>query len=141
METNIKISIGKIDIVVHEANKFIAMTWQGSTSSEIYKEACLEVLKILKKYPFHKFLYDQRNMGIISVADTKWSYEEYYPAYMKLVGKHKKSAVVVSSNAFGEFSVKNLVNGIEKTKNTDEDMLVNEYFKEREEAIKWLIKD
>jgi hypothetical protein len=141
MELKDKISIDKIDIIVHKDNKFIEMIWHGATSSETYRESCLKVLDILKQYPFHKFLYDQRLMGVISSSDTKWSYEEYYPAYMRLVGRHKKSAVILSSNAFGEFSVKNLVDGIEKTKNTDEDVLVNKYFKDREEAIKWLIKD
>ena len=136
-----KVSIGKIDIIVHEEDQFIEMTWNSSTTSEIYRTACLKLLEVVKKYPFHKFLYDQRNMGVISQADTKWSYEEYYPAYMQIVGRHKKSAVILSSSVFGEFSVKNLVGGIEKTKNTEEDILVNQYFKEKEPAIEWLIKD
>jgi len=136
-----KISVEKVDIILHKDHNYLEMYWQGSINSETYKKACLTVLDMLRKYPTHKFLYDQRNMGIISVADTKWTYEEYYPVYLEIVGKHKKSAVVLSSSVFGEFSVKNLVNGIAKTKNTDEDVLVNQYFEDREKAIEWLIED
>lgn len=136
-----KIKIDKIDIIVHTDSKYIEMTWNGSTNSDIYKKACLEMLEVVKKHPFYKFLYDQRLMGVISSDNTKWTYEEYYPVYMQTVGRHKKSAVILSSNAFGEFSVKKLVGGIEKTKNTDEDVLVNHFFKDKESAIEWLITD
>lgn len=136
-----KISIGQIDIIVHEESEFIEMLWHSPTDSPTYREACLAILKILEKRPFYKFLYDQRQMTDISVADTKWTYEEYYPIYMQIVQRHKKSAVILSSNIFGEFSVKRIVNGIEKVTKTDENTLNNQYFQTKESAVKWLLSD
>jgi hypothetical protein len=136
-----QITVERVDIIFHKEDNYLEMCWQKHTSSKAYREACMAVLDMLRKYPVHTILYDQRNMGIISVTDTKWTYEYFYSTYMEIVGRHQKSAVVLSSNVFGEFSVKSLVDGIQKNKNTDEDVIVNQYFKDKEEAIKWLIAD
>lgn len=130
-------TFGNIEVTFSAAENILYMTWHGFAKTPDYKEACEKILEVTVPHKAYKFLYDQRKMGVMKNEDVEWTTNSFYPRYYAAVGRHQKSAVVVSESIFGEMAVKKIVNGLDKIET--EDSLQNKFFSDTEEAKKWLL--
>jgi hypothetical protein len=111
----------------------LQLTWIHFTPTQEYHEALEKALDLMHKYKARRWIFDQRNAEVISVADQRWVVDDWTPRVIQAVGLKPKSAVILAKNIFGEMGIRNLVDATH-------DEVITKYFQEMESAKKWLLE-
>jgi hypothetical protein len=121
-------------IGVEPEHALMAVIWTRPILNQDYRDLWDKILPIAEKYHITRWLLDQREMGPMMPADMQWVVEDWYPRSVKKLGKHRRSAIVVSKNIFGELTVKKGINGLKETQD-----LESRFFDDPDAARQWLL--
>ncbi len=113
-----------------EAEKTVRMEWKAFAQSAEFREGLEKGLELLIKKMTGRWLADMRKMGVISVADQKWSNEDWFPRAVK--GGVRFMALVMPTSALSSMGVRNIMNHVGNIP------IETRYFDNVEEALAWL---
>ncbi|MCS6821209.1 MAG: hypothetical protein NZ551_04990 [Microscillaceae bacterium] len=137
MNVNTSFQTKHANIVYQPDKNILYLTWHNFTPSPEYRNILNKALEIMDAYYVKKWIFDQREAGVIAPDDIKWVVNDWTPRVVQKLGKNIYSAVILAKNIFGEVSLKNLVAGTQKQKDT-QGAIETRYFDTVEEAEKWL---
>src|SRR5690349_934297 len=112
-------------IGVEPENELMSVTWTRAILNQDYRDLWDEILQIAKKHRIKRWLLDQREMGAMAPADMKWVVEDWYPRSVKVLGKQRRSAIVLSKNIFGEVTVKKGIGSLNETQDLESQFFDN----------------
>lgn len=113
-----------------EAAKAVRMEWKAFASSEDFRRGLNKGLELLTKKMTGRWLADMRNIGVIGIADQKWSNEDWFPRAVK--GGLRFMALVMPTSTLSTMGVKNIMNHI------GDIPIDTRYFDNTNEALAWL---
>lgn len=113
-----------------EAAKTVIMEWKAFAQSEEFRQGLEKGLELLTKKMTGRWLADMRRMGVISIADQKWSNEDWFPRAVK--GGIRFMALVMPTSVVTGMGVKNIMNQVGNIP------IETRYFDNTDEALAWL---
>jgi phosphatidate phosphatase PAH1 len=117
--------------VTYDSDKrFMLLIWNGSPSTEEYKQPFLTMLSYGKKFPVDSMLSDISKQGIINPDNRKWFEKEMMP--QAVTAGLKRAAIVTSGNAFKLYYINLILSAVNKFP------ITTKLFNKRDEAITWL---
>ncbi len=121
-------------IGVESEHALMSVIWTRPVLNQDYRDLWNLILPMAEKYRITRWLLDQREMGPMMPADMQWVVDDWYPRSVKKLGKHRRSAIVVSKNIFGELTVKKGISGLKETQD-----LESRFFDDPDSARQWLL--
>jgi hypothetical protein len=138
MAINTSFQTKHASIVYHADKHILQLTWYNFTPSPEYRNILNKALEIMDACYAKKWIFDQRDAGVIAPDDIKWVVEDWTPRVVQALGKNIYSAVILAKNIFGEVSLKNLVSNTQKQKDT-QGAIETRYFDSILAAEQWLM--
>jgi hypothetical protein len=119
-------------LTVHweEDAKTVRMEWKAYAKSEELRKGLNKGLELLTKRMTGRWLGDLRNIGVIGLADQKWSNEDWFPRAVK--GGMRFMALVMPTSAISSMGVRNILNQL------GDITIETRYFDNTDEALAWL---
>lgn len=115
-------------------DKYLEITWKGSTKTDEYKESCEKILSSALEFNIRRWLLNQTDM-LVHPSDLKWAQDNWLPRVIKEI-PDRKVAIVLSKNLFGEYQTKMGAEAIKRQSKTD-----YRYYKSLDEARDWFDSD
>lgn len=109
----------------------ILETWKGFTSFELFSSLLEEVLKLMVQKGAKNLILDTRLHRGLSPQGQEHGVNRC-TQHAKQYGQ-MLHAIIVPEDVFSKFSVENFVKKLDKSQ-----LVVNAYFKEVEDALKWI---
>ncbi len=109
----------------------ILETWNGFTSFELFSSLLEEVLKLMAQKGAKNLILDTRQHRGLSPKGQEHGVNRC-TQHAKQYGQ-MLHAIIVPEDIFSKFSVENFVKKLDKSQ-----LVVNAYFKEVEDALKWI---
>lgn len=125
-------------VSVQPTIKLLSLTWLGLPTSENYQNGWLAALQFARQYTVKKWLIDQSLLKRFTIEDLQWNVKHYLPQAIQQLGGVGKVAVVLSGkNQFQKLGADLMLKAARILDPYGE----SKYFKEKEEARKWLIEN
>lgn len=119
-----------VKIEVEEENQSIIMSWSGSFTSELYREAMDYSLDLVASKNLKYWLTNSSNIGLIKPEDQNWTSQTLLPRLSEL--GVEKVAIIVPDDLNSHMAIASImVNGKESI---TFDM---HYFVKKEDAAEW----
>ncbi len=121
----------KAVIRFNEKTKAIELEWKEFVLIDDYKRIFILGFDLFKKYRAKFLLSDIRKEGVVGPVGSKWLQNEMIPK--AIASGMKKVAIIMNSDIFKEFYIKNLQKSVEENE-------FMKYFDSIETANNWLME-
>ncbi|MBI9065950.1 MAG: hypothetical protein JEZ09_01580 [Salinivirgaceae bacterium] len=118
------------EIMQESGSDYIIVKWIGFPKTEMFKEACSNLLILMKSKNIKKLLTDNTNVKLFSVTDQKWLNQEWLPKASEI--GYFCSATVSNRDVFVDTAVTNI------SHKRDASKFIVKRFSNISEAKNWL---
>jgi hypothetical protein len=134
-----ELSTTNIIIAVDEAQGLMTVTWKKNTGSEEYRKAYGNIAELYRQHRCQTWMIDQRQKdGATLAAEVEWMTKTWLPALIRSGAAGIKVGIVLSMNAFAEFSTRRLSQQV-KDDPTNNLLAETKFHKTKEECLEWLV--